>query len=325
MIEAEVIEGSQEVVLREIKYPLSKTNLSDLINEYKDIPEIDPEAADEIVSTQYAYVLKGHKAFVKARTGIEKTRKILKQPAMDYGRKVDDIAKEFQSLIKSTEQSLFIQRKKVEDNEARKQQEAEELEEKRVFECNNIISSFKNAPLECVGKTAIEISKIIESIQAPKKEQLEEFYEEALITYSQTLTQVTQMYDNQLLVDDAKRLQEERENAARLERLEEEEKQKAVRDQLAADQEAFNKQKADFEAQMRAVEEEKNIAEAIAMVDELQAEQDAQKIERAKKEEIDREIKIAITLESMNKYTDNGLLLNEIINGAVPNLRWGAE
>jgi len=130
MIEAEIIEDTQ-IVLSEIKYPINTADLEALLKEYSDIPVINPDADEELVGKQYQFVLKGHKAFVKTRTSIEKTRKTLKQPALDYGKSVDGIAKEFQSMIITTEHKLQTQRKLVEDNEARKQADAEAKEEAR--------------------------------------------------------------------------------------------------------------------------------------------------------------------------------------------------
>ena len=114
-IEAEIVEDRKEIVLVEIKYPVNTTDLESLLKEYTVIPDINPDADEDLVGEQYQFVLKGHKAFVKARTGIEKTRKQLKQPALDYGKTVDNIAKEFQFIFEEMYFSDTLKSRKSEE------------------------------------------------------------------------------------------------------------------------------------------------------------------------------------------------------------------
>ena len=46
-VEAEIVEETQ-IVLSEIKYPVSTTDLEALLSEYSDIPSINPDADDDI-------------------------------------------------------------------------------------------------------------------------------------------------------------------------------------------------------------------------------------------------------------------------------------
>jgi len=304
MIEAEIIEENNEVVLSEIKYPVSQVDLNNLLLDYKDIPEINPDANDVIVSEQYQFVLKGHKAFVKARTGIEKTRKQLKQPALDYGKQVDGIAKEFQSLIKSTEDKLFLQRKTVEDNEARKQREAEEAEDARVNNINSAINSLKQLPIECINKNSEAISEVLKSIEAPGKEFYCEFYDEALEVFGASSSQIRQMLENQYLVENAEKIQTEKDAEAKRIQDEEDAKHQAEKDALAKQQAEFQKQKDDFEAQQRAIQEEANRKEAERVADELQAKQ-VQEFQEA--EQKNKQLKAQYEHEA---FTDLDNLLN---------------
>jgi len=279
-VEVEIVEENKEVVLSEIKYPVSQVDLNNLLLDYKDIPDINPDADDVIVSEQYQFVLKGHKAFVKARTGIEKTRKQLKQPALDYGKRVDGIAKEFQSLIKSTEDKLFLQRKTVEDNEARKQREAEEAEDARVNNINSAINSLKQLPMECINKSSEAISDVLKSIEAPNKEFYSEFYDEALEVFGASSSQVRQMLENQYLVENAEKIQAEKDAEAKRIQDEEDAKHRAEKDALAKQQAEFQKQKDDFERQQREQQEIINRQKAEIEADELAKQQEAERVEK---------------------------------------------
>lgn len=321
MIEAEIIETAP--VLSDIKYPVNTNDLDKLLSEYKEIPEINPNSDDlDLVGEQYQFVLKGHKAFVKARNQIEKTRKELKAPALEYGKSVDNIAKEFQAKIKATEDKLQIQRKLVEDNEARKQAEAEAAEEARITNIKQSINSLKQSPMECIGKSAEVIHEVLKLLEAPTEEIYEEFFDEAVLTHSSVVNQIIQMHDNQLLVDNAQKIQEEAEAEAKRIQDAKDAVDRLEKEKFAEEQATFQKEKDDFAQQRREAQEVIDREEADRVANELQAKQEADRQESIKKDLESKEKKIAETIKCMNKYTDNSLLLNEIIAGVIPNVKW---
>lgn len=328
ILEAEIVEDELKApILKDIKYPVKMEDLEALMSEYKNIPVIDLEADDEVVGEQYQIVLRGHKRFVKARTSIEKVRKGLKAPALEYGKKVDTIAKEFQSKIKPFEDKLLEQRKAVEDNEARKQREAEEAEEKRIADIKSKLEDIKNLPLSMMLKTAQEITDTLCNIVSIEKEEFQEFYEEAIDLVVKVREQLTQLRDNKELVENAKKLQDEAEvEARRLKELED----KKLQDEKAefeAERAKFQQQKEAFEAQQRAVQEEADRKEAERLADELQAKQEAERADREKQKELNlKEAKrqtfeyLFANLEISSIVAEQ--LLSLIIDNKVPHTRW---
>ena len=238
-IEAEIVEENKAVVLSEIKYPVSQTDLKALLEEYKDIPEIDPDADADLVHEQFQFVLKGHKAFVKARTGIEKTRKQLKQPALDYGKQVDGIAKEFQSMISTTENKLQIQRKIVEDNEARKQREAEEAEELRIDNIKKLIADIRSLTGVHYNSNSEALTKALEALTVPTEEVYQEFLPDAREAQQISIMQLQEMRKSKVLAEKATELEAEREAEAK--KLKDEQDAK-----LAKEREAFEAQQREF-------------------------------------------------------------------------------
>ncbi|WP_457750124.1 hypothetical protein, partial [Sulfurimonas sp.] len=185
-IDAEIVDDELKApVLQDIQYPVNPEYIDLLINEYKDVPSIDLDANVYEIGEQYQVVLAGHKKFVKARIQIEKVRKTLKAPAIEYGKKVDAIAKEFQAKLKPIEDKLSFERKKVEENEARMQREAEEAEERRVEAITSKIASMERVPLEMMQKTSLELREFLASFDVPTQKEYEEFYDKALILHSQ--------------------------------------------------------------------------------------------------------------------------------------------
>ena len=340
-VEAEIVEDNQAVVLSEIKYPVSQTDLKKLLEDYKEIPDINPDADDETVGEQYQFVLKGHKAFVKARTGIEKTRKQLKQPALDYGKQVDGIAKEFQSMIIQTENKLQIQRKIVEDNEARKQREAEEAEEARIDGIKIKIKDFENYPLRFINSSSYQINMFLsDDLVAPTADIFEEFYDEAVEIFAKCSSQLIQMRDNKVLVEDAEKLQAEAKQKADAEEAERQAIREAEQKKLDEEKAEFQKQKDEFEAQQKAIQEEADRKEAERLADELQAKQEAEKKEAnelAKKlnEEAEQKNKQLKAQHEHEAFEDLDNLLNRdgidivtlvdmIIDSKVRHIKWEA-
>jgi len=333
MIEAEIIEDELKApVLKDIKYPVKIEDLHALMSEFEYIPTIDLSADDEIIGEQYQIVLNGHKRFVKARTSIEKVRKELKAPALEYGKKVDSIAKEFQSMIKPFEDKLLIQRKAVEDNEARKQREAEEAEEARISNIEKSISEMERLPLEMMSKTSLEIREFLSSFDVPTEDFFEEYYDKALVLHSTIQTQLNQMANDKELVENAKKIQAQKE-------AEQKEQMQKEREEFEAQREAFNREREEFEAQQRAMREEKERKEAERLADELQAKQEAERLEREKKELFEKKereaqnkekriIAFSQAVEDFEKSWDNGgadnfsFIVEAIQEGQIRHIKW---
>ena len=328
-IEAEILEDENKApILKDIKYPVKMEDLDALMNDFKDIPAIDLDADDETVGEQYQFVLGGHKRFVKARTSIEKVRKELKAPALEYGKKVDAIAKEFQAKIKPFEDKLSIQRLAVENNEARKQREAEEAEEKRIDEIKRRISYMERAPLEMIQKPSIEIREFIGSFDSPTEKDFNEFYDTALILHSQTKTHLIQMADDKELVENAQAIQTQKEKEAAEAEAQRQEQLKKDIEKFEEDKLAFQKQKDDYEAQLRFEKEETDRKDAERVADELQAKQEA---ERREIEKQNKEAKIneyADAVEDMeNLWNDDGMdnfsqIVDAIQAGKIRHIKW---
>lgn len=332
-IEAEIVEENKAVVLSEIKYPVSQLDLNTLLEEYKDIPEIDPDADIDLVGEQYQFVLKGHKAFVKARTGIEKTRKQLKQPALDYGKNVDGIAKEFQSMIVATETKLQIQRKKVEDNEARKQREAEEAEELRIDNIKKLIADIRSLTGVHYNSNSEALTKVLESLRVPSEEIYQEFLPEAREAQQISIMQLQEMRKSKVLAEKATELEAEREAEAKKLKDEQDAKLAKEREEFEAQQRVFKEQQEAFERQQREQQEIIDRQKAEIEAEELRKKQELERAEREKQEAFERQqrelqtkeefdnakLQLVNELKELKTITK---IANAITDGSITNLTW---
>ena len=344
-VEAEIVEDEFKApILRDIKYPVAESDLIALVQKYKDIQDINLDEEDEIVAAQYKVVRDGHIELSKKRNEIEKTRKAIKDPAFTFGKNVDAFAKKLQSIIADTETKLKFQRDRVEQNEERKQREAEEKEEARTDAIKGKIKAFEMLPLVYINSSSEEILTMLNDSVDPTEEAFEEFYNEAVSSYVAACTQLRKMYDEKVLAENSQRLQDEKDEEARRLKEIEDRKHKEEREKFLKEQADFQRQQDDFNRQQREQQEVIDRQKAEIAANELQKQQEAERVERDRLEEIarvereafeqkelakrkredakHREAKIAETLKVMDKYTDNGLMLNEIIAGAIPNLKW---
>jgi len=329
-IEAEIVEEELKApVLQDIKYPIKVHDIDMLLNEYKDIPNIDPSADVEIVAEQFKFVEAGHKRFVKARNQIEKTRKTLKAPALEYGKKVDSIAKEFQSKIIGTETALKLQRTKVEEYEAQKQREAEEAEEKRIENIKSLINATKSLPLQHFNSSSAELTKALESLRVVTKETYEEFYDEAVENQNYVISQLQTARDNKLLVENAEKLQAEADAKAKAEEAEKQALIYAEQKRLDDERAEFERQKAEFESQQRAIQEERDREIAEREADELMKRQEAERVEKIKQDKINIENAKAEAYKCIDKhlYINNNelridMFIQAVLDKKVCHIKW---
>ena len=332
-IEAEIVEENKAVVLSEIKYPVSQIDLNTLLEEYKDIPDIDPDADEDLVHEQFQFVLKGHKAFVKARNQIEKTRKSLKAPALDYGKNVDGIAKEFQSMIVATETKLQIQRKKVEDNEARKQREAEEAEELRIDNIKKLIADIRSLTGVHYNSDSEALTKALEALVVPTEEVYQEFLPDAREAQQISIMQLQEMRKSKVLAEKATELEAEREAEAKKLKDEQDEKLAKEREAFEAQQREFQEKQVAFERQQREQQEIIDRQKAEIEADELRKQQEFERAEREKQEAFERQqreqqtkeefdnakLQLVNELKELKTITK---IANAIVDGNITNLTW---
>jgi len=323
-INAEIIEDddNKDIVLKKITDLKTVVKTSPLIQEYKEVSEIDINLPVDEIAKDFIQIEKGYKAFRKNINLVTRTRKSFTAPALAYQKECIQIEKDIVSVLEPYSLKLKALKDKVEQEEARKQREAEEAEEKRIDEVNRRLTWMERLPLEMMSKSSLEIREFLGGFDTPEEKTFEEFYDKALILHSQIQTQLSKMADDKELVENAQKLQAEKEAEAQRLKEEEDKKLQAQKDELARQQAEFQKQKEEFEAQQRAMQEEADRKEAARLADELQRQQE----EEMRKQNEERTNRFARSYDEAKaiilKIGDPHLILEAIVSGSVPHVRW---
>ena len=322
-IEAEIItENTTAPVLKDIQYPVTVVHLQDLLSQYEDIPNINPES--ENAKDEYDLVLKGHKAFVKARSSIEKARKKLKAPSIEYGKNVDQIAKNYQGLINPTENLLAEQREKFENHEKIKRARLEQQEQDRKDEIKGRIDTLKNLSMYHIRSASSVLEEVIASIEIPNEDDFQEYTDEAIEVYKVSMSNLEEMHETKLKAEQADSIEKERlsrleaEEAIRLENIERE------RAELEAEKEAFRVAQAEQMETMRLMQESIDLQKAEKEAEELQKRQDEEEKQRLQQAEENHARCYQETLDDLSglKTLDAKNILDAIIEGNIKNLSW---
>lgn len=200
---------------------------------------------------------------VTLRTGLEKKRKELKAPAVEFGKKIDDEAKRINSEILALEEPIDQQIKADEKRREAERLERERLAAERAAGFRAKIDAIRACVTKAQGLSSDRISDGIAKVEAIATDAVtwEEFASEAEQAKTITLAAMRNLRDL------AKVREEE---AARIEaqRLENERiaaEQRAAAEALAAQQKALAEQAAAIAAQQKALDDAK--AEEVARIE----------------------------------------------------------
>ena len=318
-------ENTELIVLDEVIYPVSVDEIKAFNNEWKEVPILDPlnENKDD-----FKLVKKAHLQAVKFRTSIDKTRKLLKSPALEYGRTVDRIAKELQESINPTEDKLFIERNKVEQYEKELEQERINAEMKRVEDIGHAITKLKMIPLDAMGKSSEELKVVYESIVMPSEAIYAERLDESMNVYKDTLNKLEMAIETTEKAEQAEFILAESETKRLAEEAILEESRQKERDVFEKEKEAFRLQKLEQDRIIRERQEEIYKQNAEREAEELmkKQEQDIEKTNKENKEKFTTariEAKNAISdMLVMDGKTDSNKVIQAIIDGQIPHVKW---
>ena len=115
------------------------------------------------------------------RVNLEKKRKDLKAPVLDYTRALDGQAKTITARIEALENPIDEQVKAEEQRKAREKAEAEAAERARIDAHRKVIEEIRNKPLSLIGAKAVDLEVAFNEIQATDLSGLEGFAGEAAL------------------------------------------------------------------------------------------------------------------------------------------------
>lgn len=262
------------ITLESVQTLVESVDIPALIAKWDNVPTLNPE--EGLRAENYLEVKRGHLDFVSARNKIEKVRKHLKQPAIEYGREVDGKAREYKNMMADKEDQLFIQRRKVEDYEAEQKQVLLDKEKARVDAINVAIFELQNLPTANIGNSAAQLLETYEGVAIPEDDIFQERMDEALHIYSGTMHKLETMLDTATKAEEAEKLiAKEQERAAEIQAKADEAAAKE-REIFEAEKKELAEEKAEFNRKMNKEEEDRRKKKAEEEAQKLQDEQEAQ-------------------------------------------------
>ena len=194
------------------------------------------------------------------RVALEKKRKDLKAPVLDYTRALDGQAKTITARIEALENPIDEQVKAEEQRKAREKAEAEAAERARIDAHRQVIEAIRNKPLAMIGKPAVEIEREFHALQRQELSGFEEFQTEAALVKDEAAGKLHELWTQAMESEEAATKEAE----AQRQREAKEAEEKAARSAELEELEELRR----FRAQQEAKElEARRIAAAVPATD----------------------------------------------------------
>jgi hypothetical protein len=304
-----------------IKYDITDAALDKLQEKYAEVPDVNSKEGYEAVKS-------GIREVRKLRTSVEKKRKELKADALEYGRRVDAEAKRITDALLSIEEPMKEAKQEFDAKKEAEKQAKIRAEEERKQKIEDKIAAIKNSPVACVSASSEDIETQIKALEGidVTVEEYEEYHPVAAAAKVEAVAHLKQLYDEAVRRETEDRLRAEEEERLAKEKAEfeqqraaEEKKRKEEQAKIDAENERLRKEKEKLEAEQRAEEERKA----------KEAEEKRLAEERKKQEEADKKLQKKKRGESLSGINEivgdlevSGNLLDAIVAGKIPNVRW---
>lgn len=273
----------------------TKEELKRLSDMYTDLPQIDTKDG-------YSFFVTGIASSKKLRVGIENIRKDKKKIALDYGRKLDEVANKIKGEIAKIEEPMQKIKKEHDAEIQAAKEKAKRVEQERKDLILSNITDIRNLPSNYINSSPDEIQNAVEELTSRIIHGCyDEFEAPALDAKEKTLSTLREMETKaEAKEKEESKLKKDREEFERIKleaekkRKREEEKDEAERERLR--QEAKDKEESELkaarekEAEERAERETKEREEAEEARKKREAEEGRLAKERADLERREAEI-----------------------------------
>ena len=298
--EAELLE--EQPFNQVVQYSVTLAQIAKLAEQYKEVP------ADLTIKENYAFCQKGTSHIRGLRGKVEDRRKNLKQGALEFGRKVDSVAKELKEKLLAIEEPMAKAKKDHDTKIEIEKREKALAEERRVDAINERIAGIKALVEAHISSPSIHIAEAIYNVEHSCVDigWAEEFAEKAKEVARNTISKLNELYDLKVSQEkaaaeaaiEADRRKKEEEEA----RIKREEELKEAEDEAAKQKEEMDRQQAELEA-----EKQKMAAENAKLKAELEALKKKSTEPEAKAEEPVKTSQVQEAKPASPASTSNGL------------------
>jgi DNA repair exonuclease SbcCD ATPase subunit len=265
-----------------IKYSVTEKMLSELESQWAQVPDCRTKEG-------YEEVRVGIGNLVKYRTGTDKIRKELKKDALEYGRKVDSMAKEITSRLVTIEEKLKAAKAEVDDEKRMEKERMEREEKERVERIQSRIAEVNGLGNVPFGAKVADIEMRIAKIESfnPTEDEFAEFLVAAEQSKIDTMGKLESIRSQ--AIEAERQAEEQRKERERIEaeQAKERERMRKEREEFERQQMEAEARRQEEEARLRAAreaEEAQRQAEREAEQRKLQAERERIEAERREQE-----------------------------------------
>lgn len=185
---------------------------------------------------------------VSLRTGLDKRRKELKLPAVEFGRKIDSEASRLTAEIVALEEPIDLQIKADEQRRAEEREARIRAEEERQATLRQRITDISNVAVRAAGMSSGEIAEKIALVsRIALGDDFEEFVAAAINTKAETLVKLQELHEAALKAEE--QAAENERNRIRLAELEAADVERRKREAAEADARREAEQKAAMKRQ----------------------------------------------------------------------------
>lgn len=225
---------------------------------------------------------------VTLRTSLEAERKRIKEPALEFTRRIDSEAKRLTGEIVALEEPIDAQIKREEERREAEKRAREEAERKRVATIQAAIDTYRRAVAEATGLSSAEVAARRNEIAATRFDevwpaQFAEFADEAKAARDSAVIGLADLQDRVMRQEaEAKRIAEERAELEELRRLQAERAAREAEERAAREAQ----ERAAREAEERRLAAAREQAEAQARAEREAAEREAAAARAAEEERL---------------------------------------
>lgn len=318
--EVEVI-AEEKIILEPVKFNVSEVVIKELAKKYANIKVIPGN------KKSFQLVKDALKEVSGYRIAVEKKRKQLNKPILEYKRGLDAEAKKITAMLREVEAPLAAEKKAEEDRIKLEEERQKEIERQRIQAQRDEVNRIAMLPADLYKKTIGEIRNEIRNLEEIDISFFDSLSGEAVQTIGTTLVKLEDMIlvkeeelelAKEIAFKEEKRLKEEQIFEEKRKELEETNKEQerliALKEKKALEErEAFEAEKAAFVAEKKAEEDRKMLElEKVEEINKFEEENDIEKeaIENRAEESFEKSEEVI--------YEQDLPTEDEIVNGGEP-------
>jgi hypothetical protein len=276
---------------QEISFIAEMDMVEEIEKKWSDIPDASDKKGDELCRA-------GAREAQQLRKQITEKGNEIKKRVNDFKTDLDDFVGGLTERLKTKEDALRAEYRRVEDEKKRERERQAKLEQERIARLRQRIFEITQLGIVPYGSSIDDINKRIDAARETEvsKDEFGDFFAEAHQSRESVLVALNGIFDAEVARAEKERLEEEERAKIKAEQKAEREEQARIirehEEKMRAEREAFEQEQREREEAVRKEREEREREEAAAKAEEAERnriEREAENARRAEEQRIERE------------------------------------